>query len=262
MRRHLHFSALLTPLALAACLEPEPIPQTNIGFIPLRTVVSTNDTILSPEAFFFRTDPQGLPTSRVLTDQCLVTAYPTPTLGGGLPRFLDAGDSVAVSTAADTMYLFPTIGLDGESYVPRQTDQFPFHPGESVTITVPGTPGGFASGTISVTTVRGFAFGPIEPQPPAGEPLELTWSPAGDDDTMIRLWLQYGVGRLEPNEQIFCSLVDDGAAEVPSLHLTDWRTAMTGSRRYEAERWRIARKEVTGGVLLALSVFEIEGVVD
>ena len=267
MRRHLHLSAPLASLALAACLEPTPAPQSNYGVIGLTTVVSTSDTILAPEAVFYRTGVLALPTSRLSSDQCQVLGYPNPAPGGGFPRFLDAGDRITVSTATLTKFLVPTIDADGESYVLEPTDRFPFHPGEDVTITVPGAPGGFANGTISVRTAQGFAFGPIEPNPPAGQGLALTWSPpapAGDDSTKILLSLQYGVGvgQIEPNEQIFCSLVDDGTAEIPALYLSQWRNATPGSRQYEAARWRIVIKEVSGGVLLAISAFEIEDVVD
>jgi hypothetical protein len=74
--------------------------------------------------------------------------------------------------------------------------------------------------------------------------------------------LQYGVGQLAANQQIFCSLMDDGAAEVPSILLAQWRNATTGSRKVEAARWRVAVREVTGGILLVVSAFEVEGVVD
>jgi hypothetical protein len=261
MRRPLHLSAPLASLALAACLDPTPVPESNYGVIGLTTVVSTSDTILAPEALFYRTGLLALPTSRLSRDLCGVFAYPNPPQG--LPRFLDAGDRITVSTAALTKFLFPVIDADGESYVLEATDRFPFHPGDIVTITVPGAPGGFANGTISIVTARGFSFGPIAPDPPPGEGLALTWSPAapaGDDSTMIRLSLQYGVGQAEPNEQIFCTLVDDGAAEIPVP--AEYRNATPGSRRYEAARWRIAISEVSGGVLLAISAFEIEDVVD
>jgi hypothetical protein len=262
MRRHVHLSALFTLVILAACLDPDPVPESNYGVVGLTTVVSTNDTILSPEALFYRTGPLGLPTSRVTTDQCQVAVFPNPVPNTGLPRFLDAGDSVAVSTTTATTYLFPVIDLDGESYVLRASDRFPFHPGETVTITVPGVPGGFANGTISVLTARGFTLGPINPSPPADEGLDLTWTPAGDDSTKLLISLQYGVGGIEANQQIFCSLVDDGAAQIPSQLVTGWRNATTGSRKFEAARWRVAAKEVTGGVLLVVSAFEVEDVVD
>jgi hypothetical protein len=262
MRRHLQLSALVTLVALGACLDPDPVPESNYGVIGLTAVVSSTDTILSPEALFYRTGLLGLPTSRVAGDQCQVAAYPTPNQGTQLPRFLDAGDSVAVSTATTTKYLFPIVGADGESYVLDAADRFPFHPGENVTITVPGAAGGFANGTISVLTAQGFTLGPINPSPPPGEPLALTWSPAGDDSTKMLVSLQYGVGQLQANQQIFCSLVDDGAAEVSSLTATQWRGATAGSRKVEAARWRVALKEVTGGVLLVVSAFEVEQVID
>jgi hypothetical protein len=262
MRRYCRPLAVVAPIVLVACLDPDPVPETNYGIIGLTTIPSTSDTILSPEAIFYRTGPLGLPTSRLAADQCQLALYPTPTGDTGQPRFLRAGDSVAVSAGASTKYLFPIITADGESYVLKSGDRFPFHPGEQVTITVPGVPGGFSNGTISVLTARGFTMGPINPSPPVDEGLDLTWSPAGDDSTKILISLQYGVGQVEPNEQIFCSLVDDGAAEVPAVFTTRWRSATTGSRRFEAARWRVTAKEVSGGILLVVSAFEIEDVID
>jgi hypothetical protein len=262
MRRYFRLIAVVAPIVLVACLEPDPVPETNYGIIGLTTVPSTSDTILAPEAIFYRTGPLGLPTSRVSSDQCQLAPYPTPSGETGQPRFLDAGDSVAVSTGTSTKYLFPIITVDGESYVLKSSDRFPFHPGEQVTITVPGVPGGFSNGTISVLTARGFTMGPINPSPPVDEGLDLTWSPAGDDSTKILISLQYGVGQVEPNEQIFCSLVDDGSAKVPAGFTSRWRGATTGSRRFEAARWRVAAKEVSGGILLVVSAFEIEDVID
>jgi hypothetical protein len=92
--------------------------------------------------------------------------------------------------------------------------------------------------------------------------LDLTWTPAGDDSTKMLISLQYGVGQLTPNQQIFCSLVDDGSAKVPPILLGQWRNATTGSRRVEAARWRVTFREVTGGVLLLISAFEVEDVIN
>jgi hypothetical protein len=263
MRRHLLLSAVATPVILAACLDPEPIPDANYGVIGLTTVVSTNDTILAPEAQFYRTALLGLPTSRVFTDQCLTAGYPTPTETQQL-RYLDAGDSVAVSTVASTRYIFPTVNSEGdESYVLRTSDRLPFHPGDAVTVTVPGAAGGFANGTVSVITARGFTLGPIEPNPPVDEGLDITWTPAGDDSTKMLLSLQYGVGQPTPNQQIFCSLIDDGTAQIPSFLLTQYRNAVAGSRRVEAARWRVAATQVNDGFLVAISAFAVdEDVVD
>ncbi|HJU66888.1 MAG TPA: hypothetical protein VJ650_01490 [Gemmatimonadaceae bacterium] len=262
MRRHLYLSALVLPLALAACLDPDPVPESNYGVIGLTTVPTATDTILSPEALFYRTGLLGLPSSIVTSDQCQLATYPTPSQGTQLPRFLDAGDSVAISTATTTKHLFPTTSSNGEAYVLDEGERFPFHPGESVTITVPGAPGGFANGTISILTARGFTLGPISASPPADSALRLTWTPAGDDSTKMLISLQYGLGQIAANRQIFCSLVDDGVATVPSILLGEWRTATTGSRKAEAARWRVALKEVTGGVLLVVSAFEVEQFID
>jgi hypothetical protein len=262
MRRHLHLSVFVSALALTACLDPDPVPESNYGVIGLTTVVTSTDTVLSPEALFYRTGLLNLPTSRVTGDQCQIAPFPNPAGGTGLPRFLDAGDSVVVSTVTTTKFLYPTISVNGQAYVLDPSDRFPFRPGETVTITVPGAPGGFANGTISILTAREYTLGPIDPSPPMDSTLRLTWSPAGDDSTKMLISLQYGVGQLDANQQIFCSLVDDGAADVPTLLLAQWRTATTGSRRVEAARWRVAFREVNGGVLLVVSAFEVEDTVD
>jgi hypothetical protein len=262
MRRHLVMPAAFALVILTACLDPDPVPESNYGLIGLTTVITESDTILSPEAIFWRTGPLGLPTSRINTDQCLVAPYPSDDAGQGAARFLDAGDSVAVSTGTATRYLFPRIEIDRELYQMRQDDTLQFRPGETVTVTVPGAPGGFANGTISVATARPFALGPINPSPPEGQDLDLTWTPAGDDSTKILISLQYGLGGFQANRQIFCELVDDGVYKVPAILLTEWRSATTGSRSVKADRWRVALRQVTDGVLILISAFEVEGPVD
>jgi hypothetical protein len=260
--RHFRFAAVLAILTLGACLEPDPVPETNYGVIGLSTVPSSTDTILSPEAIFYRTGLLGLPTSIVTSDECQNAAFPGTGGEGPLPRFIGAGDSVALTTATDTTHLFPTIEANRELYVMRTSDRFPFHPGERLTITVPGEAGGFANGTISILTAGAFALGPIETSPPPGETLDITWSPAGDDSTKVLISLQYAIGGSQANEQVFCSLVDDGAASIPSVLAARWASATTGTRNVEAARWRVAIREVQDGVLVAVSAFEVDQPID
>ena len=260
--RHFRFAAVLATLTLGACLDPDPVPETNYGVIGLSTVPSASDTILSPEAIFYRTGLLGLPTSIVTNDECQTATFPSTGGEGTLPRFLGAGDSVAISTATDTTYLFPTIEANRELYVMDPGERFPFHPGERLTITVPGEPGGFANGTISILTAPPFALGPIDVSPPAGEELDITWAPAGDDSTKMLISLQYGVGQSQANEQIFCSLVDDGTASIPSVLAARWGAATTGTRNVEAARWRVAIREVQDGVLVVVSAFEVDQPID
>jgi hypothetical protein len=260
--RHFRFAAVLAILTLTACLEPDPVPESNYGVIGLSTVPFGPDTILSPEAVFYRTGPLGLPTSVVTSDECQTSAFPGTGGEGPLPRFLGAGDSVAITTATDTAHLFPTVEANRELYALPNGERFAFHPGERLTITVPGEPGGFANGTISIVTAGAFTLGAINPSPPAGQTLDVTWSPAGDDSTKMLLSLQYAVGGSQANEQIFCSLVDDGAYSIPSVLAARWASATTGTRNAEAARWRVAIREVQDGVLVAVSAFEVEQPVD
>ncbi len=262
MRPLLRLPAVLAPIVLAACLEPDPVPESNYGVIGLNAIVTSTDTLLSPEALFYRSGLLGLPTSSINTDGCVIAPYPSQGGEGALPRFLDAGDSVAVSTASLTRFLFPTIDANRELYALPVDETMPFRPGEEVTITVPGAPGGFSNGSISVFTAHAFTLDTVTSQPPQDSTLKLQWTPAGDDSTKMLVQLRYGVGQIDPNQQIFCELVDDGAAEVPTVLLTQWRNAQEGSREVEAARWRVVAKQVTDGVLVVVSAFEAEGAVD
>ena len=261
MRPLLRLPAVLAPIVLAACLETEPIPEVNYGVIGLNAVVTATDTVLFPEALFYRSPLLRLPTSRVGDDACVIDAFPPQGGEGPLPRFLDAGESVAVSTATLTRFLVPTSDGNREFYELAFGDTLPFRPGEEVTITVPGAPGGFSNGTISVFTAHAFTLDPVNPQPPEDSPLELRWTPAGDDGTKMLVQLRYGVDQITPDRQIFCELVDDGEAEVPAALVNQWRTAATGSREVTAARWRVAVEEVNDGILVVVSAFEVEGAV-
>jgi hypothetical protein len=261
-RRTMSPLALLLPLAVAGCIDTDEGPEQNYGVIGLTTIATETDTILSPEALFYRSGQLILPSSRVGGDECQVAPYPPVSGEIPVPRFVDAGDSVRISTADRLSFLFPTIEDNREVYALKQGERFSFHPGEEVTVTVPGAPGGFANGTISVLTARPFTLGPIPAAPPANEGLPLTWTPAGDDSTKMLVSIQYGVGQPTANQQIFCSLRDDGSATIPEVLISQYRSATTGSRFVEAARWRVSLRQVEGGVLVLVSAYEVEEFVD
>lgn len=262
MRRLLTLPALLAPVVLAACLEPDPVPEANYGVIALDAIVTSTDTVLAPEAIFYRSRLATIPTSRISDNACQIATFPSEGTAITPPRFLDAGDSVAVSTDATTLFLFPTADANREFYALQDGQTLPFTPGELVTITVPGAPGGYANGTISTPTVRGFTLDTVASAPPADSGLTLRWTPAGDDSTKMLVQLTYGINQPDPNQQIFCELVDDGEFTIPTFLVTQWRTATTGSRAVVAARWRVAARQVNDGVLVVISAFEHEGVVD
>lgn len=262
MHRSLLPLAGIACIALAGCLDPDSGPDQNYGVIGLTTVVTETDTLLSPEAIFYRSGQLILPTSRVGGDECQVA--PFPALSGEVqpPRFLDAGDSVQVSTGGRTRYLYPIIDATREVYKMRPGVSYPFSPGERVTIAVPGAPGGFPGGTVDVLTARPFALGAVSAAPPQNEGLPLTWTPAGDDSTKMLVSIQYGVGQPSANQQIFCSLRDDGSATIPEVLIAQYRNATTGTRKVEAARWRVSLAQVDGGVLVLVSAYEVEEFVD
>jgi hypothetical protein len=68
--------------------------------------------------------------------------------------------------------------------------------------------------------------------------LPITWSPAGDDSSAVVLSLQYASqGSSELDEQIFCSLRDDGVDSFPGQFVSGWSKS-AGLRHVDSYRWR------------------------
>ena len=87
---------------------------------------------------------------------------------------------------------------------------FGLTPGGPISATVPGTDGGFPTMAVTGTAATEFTFAEI----PVGEgvsDIDLSWTAAPEANrTTMNVSLRYADDSQTPNQQIFCSLVDEG----------------------------------------------------
>jgi hypothetical protein len=248
-------------LALVACRESggpeEELEFSYAIFNADVTSAQSGGLATSPVGFFFRAPLLNLPTSQGETEGCVLQRLVSP--GSALPLFIGAGDSVAFAAqGGSTVYLKPQTDSGITSYrVPGRTP-VPLSAGATVTFTVPGTASGFPASSIALKTVEPYQMSPVPNELPAGQSLTLTWSPPGDapTDTRMEVAFMYATaagGAL--NEQLYCSLIDDGEFTIQSGSLSGFRAAAGGVRQVLSRRWRSSFKDLGDSVMLAISSY-------
>lgn len=234
------FAALaIAGAALTGCISTEPIPTQDYGFVVL---VGESDgagghTIADPLAYFLRTSRIGISEAGATRDNCEIGAIPPSSDPvPGLP-YLDAGSQVTVVTTGSPFNLPKVTAPNSILY--KLTGSFGLTPGGSVSASVPGADGGFPAMAVTGTAATSFTFSEI----PVGEginDIDLTWTaPPQAGRTSMNVSLRYADDSQTLNQQIFCSLVDDGSYTVEPLLADRWLNADADLREAHFERVRI-----------------------
>lgn len=251
----LRIPALLAVVVLAtACLETLDAPNGRFGNIIATTFDAGGGAynFRAEAAFFDRTDGSY---QSLTTDSCIVTLY-DPRASGitGGSLLLRAGEFLLTNIAGrtDTLTLIP--GLAVPYYRTTAIDGIPFVPGDTLQVMIPGETPGFPAASIFVRTAEAFTHDPVGV--PATDSSQLvTWTPAPVAGSAMTVSLRYNnnlsVDTL-PNEQVFCSFVDDGAASVPDRYLAGWRGALQNSRSTRFVRVRARQVDVDARTRVAL----------
>jgi hypothetical protein len=251
----LRIPVLLTVVLLAtACLDALDVPDGRFGNIIVSTFEagSENYTFRAEAAFLDRTDA----TYTTLTvDTCIVTGFnPNDTGISGGSNLIRAGEFLFTNIAGrtDTLSLIP--GLAVPYYRTTLIDGVPFVPGDTLQVTVPGASPGFPAASIFVRTAEPFTHDPVG-VPAVNESQPIAWTPAPAAGSAMTMSLRYNnnfsIDTL-PNEQVFCSFVDDGAASVPDRYLAGWRGALLNSRSTRFVRVRSRQTDVDARTRIAL----------
>ena len=101
------------------------------------------------------------------------------------------------------------------------------YPGtDTATVTLPGAAGGFPALTMRARVVENYEAQPVADSGDASG-LVLQWTPATQIGTTMQIQLRYKTDPAfeAPNEQVICSVVDDGDFRVPASVLNGWRNA-------------------------------------
>ena len=233
------FPLLAFAVFATACIKGLETPEGRFGAISVPAW--DNDAagyVMAPEAAFYgKTDLTFAPFT---TDTCLVAGYsPTASVTPGLVT-LNAGNFLftQIGTRTDTLAPIPNINI--RVYVPLRSTGIPFIPGDTLSITIPGTTSWPAS-AISVRTAEPFTHDTIL-VPAADSSLHVTWTAATVPGSLMTFSLRYAnaFSNTGLNEQVFCSFIDDGSATIATDYLNGWRTALGDERatRVVRTRWK------------------------
>lgn len=253
-------AALLALGAVGACGSDLSTNTTPLSYGILTVgdsaTAASGSRSVRPVGLFYVADRQTLPNSLSALDSCVVTTIGTE--GTAPVTYVSAGDSVAVAVGDTTAYLLPQAASGATSYVLRGTDALSYTPGDLFTFAVPGTAGGFPSGTVSIVSVQPLSIDSVAVTPPADSDMIVTWDAGGDDSTRVNVFLRYAsIAGTAPDQQIFCSWVDDGSGTVPAVTASRWRTASASGREASAFRWRTSRVLADSAVLLGVARFDV-----
>lgn len=251
----LRIPALLAVVVLAAaCLETLEAPDGRFGNIIASTLDAGggNYAFRAEAAFFDNTDASY---SNPANDTCIVSGY-SPIAGGiSAGSFLmRAGEFLFTNIGGrtDTLGLIP--GLAVPYYRTSRIDGVPFVPGDTLQVTIPGETPGFPAASIFVRTAEPFTHDPVA-VPAAGESQDVAWTPAPQAGSYLTVSLRYNNNfstDTTPNEQVFCSFIDDGAAVIPSAYLNGWRSGLETSRSTRLVRVRSRQVDIDARTRLAI----------
>jgi len=227
---------------LAGCNLSSNLPSSYpVGDVSIVDTVVNGRPVMAPVAVFFDGLNVTLPSSTNVADSCVQASYPLtnpPFIPNGT---LYAGDSITVTTDSGTVQLRPDSAvISGLVYYQLPTDSaVAFTPGSSMTVTVPGSPTGYPSVAMQAGTVPPYSFNAIDTMPDPNN-FVITWTSPQGPGTALVISLQFTTDTTTttPDQQIYCSLVDDGSVTIPSLLADSWRKAVPASRHLDSYKWK------------------------
>jgi hypothetical protein len=240
---------------MVACGETTvPSAAVPVGVVTLFARSGDNGYVARPEGLFALASGPPTANSRSTVDTCQVGDYVPQSTSISIVQ-VDAGDSLVFAVGAATTLLRP-IKRFGITVYAAQPAEIGFVPGSEVTFTVPGAPGGFPATTISSLTPAALtSLTPISSRPPLDQPLDVAWSPVGDDSSRVEVLLIFArQGTTEFNEQVVCDWRDDGTGVIRAQLLGGW--SLSEVQRIEVSRYRTQRQEMGDTVMVLLATFD------
>ncbi len=126
------------------------------------------------------------------------------------PEVVDAGELSVEGLAVDVTLSWSGWGYPSPWDLPAEL----FGPGDAVTLDAPG--GDMAGFTAAATGVEALdATLPCDAVMPAGQDLNITWTPSGSADTRVRWDMTQDV-HLSQGPRVRCETEDDGSLTIPA----------------------------------------------
>lgn len=207
---------------------------------------SANATVI-----FFDAISAAVPNSALQqSDQCTFANIDTTTV---VTRGVNkAGTSIGLLVGTTALTLPYDAGLF--RYANPVSTPFSYATGDVAQATLPDGGDVFPASAISVRLAEPLLPGPLT-LPVSGQALAVTWNAAADTSSAIILQLRYAnpTSSTYANEQIICSLKDDGRYDVPASGLTAFLVSPANRRSLQLTRWRTKESSIDARTLLHIA---------
>lgn len=188
-------------------------------------------------AIFFQAYSATVPNSRGQANTCVfavvdtTTRIPTGQLLAGQSLTLRVGTGANLRTGAMLFQAGPNRYETGEGVQ--------YTGGDSVTVNIPGQNDGYPLASVKLRLAEPLVVQDVT-LPAAGSPMQVRWNASSDTTTAVYLSLKYPNPPTTPyaNEQVLCSLRDDGTEDIPASALTPFNAAPAALRSLTVTRWR------------------------
>ena len=187
--------------------------------------------------FFSRRTPRISRDSRTPLNYCQYSVVDTTTaplaggISGGTPLTYLFGRGA----------IFNTVDVPYDAANKRYVAGSPttYTSGDSLKVLVTGDVTGFPASTVSVRLAEPLTPEPVV-LPAAGLPMLVRWNASPDTTSAIIISLKYAnpANSPYPNEQILCSLKDDGTEDLPATALAPVLASPASMRSLTLTRWR------------------------
>lgn len=250
-RRAAPCTVLFTCLVLSGCssLTETDAVLNRYGAITItgQNAAAARATATVTAVFFEGLSASAPNSAREQSDQCQYAFLDTS--GTASTGSLVVGDNLAMTFAGAVVPLPYSTAL--LRYQPASGTVLTYGAGDAATVSIPGAGALFPAATISVKLAEPILSGPVV-VPATGAPLDVTWNSTSDATAGVILSVRYGATTTATaaNEQIYCTLKDDGAFQVPSTGLGSFLSSPPALRSIALIRWRTNEVRPTATTLV------------
>ena len=234
---HLFAAVVLAPLASCLNVADNSNNLYQYGAITVRALGGGAAQVsASTSGVFFSALSASIPDSRVVQNSCAFSAVDTTTPAS--KGDLRAGAAVTLLTGAGSSKTTTTLAFNSTNVSYVGSSGFTYKTADSATVAVPGDAAGFPASSVTVRLAE-----PIIPAditvPLANDPMVVRWN-VGDSTSAIILSIKYAnpINSTYANEQVLCSLRDDGAEDIAATALGPFLLSPAAKRSVKITRWR------------------------
>ena len=219
------------------------------GAIDIRGASTSATTVnASATAIFFEAVNAVVPNSSTQqNDACVYAVVDTTTLEvRGQSR---VGDSLSLSVGGNQVpFPYQDANL---RYATSATQPFSYQSGDVAQISIPGSGELFPPSNISVKLAEPIVPGALT-LPAVGQSLALSWNATNDPTSAMLISVRYAnpSNTSYANEQIYCSVKDDGIFEIPGTGLSALLASPAARRSVRFTRYRTNEVQIDSRTLL------------